>query len=80
MFQFQDKNTVDNILMFIAVAKKRCTEPRPFTVQGSRNWEEAELGQLTKSGQRAIPYHMTLCGRIFEGGRTSSHLLLLRGW
>ena len=38
-FDSMRKNNVDNPLMFIVDAKQCCTEPRPFTVKGQRNWD-----------------------------------------
>jgi len=66
--------------VFIAAAKQCCTEPRPFSEKGPRSWEGTELGQLTQTVQRDIPYHMTSCRRSSEGGGSSSGSLpLLRG-
>jgi len=42
--------------MFIVAAKQCCTEPRAFTVKGLRSWEGTELGHLTETGKRDIPY------------------------
>jgi len=64
--------------MFV-VAKQCCTEPRPFSVNCPRSWEGTELGQLTETGQRDIPYHMTSCRRSFEGDGSTSHSILLLG-
>ena len=54
--------------MFTAAAKQCCTEPRPLSVEGPRSWEGTELGQLTESGQRDIPYHLKASGRSLEKG------------
>ena len=64
--------------MFIVSEKQTWTEPRPFSAKLSRrSWAETKLGQLTSTGQRDIPYHMTSSGRRFNGGGSSSHSLPL---
>ena len=78
-FWFWEKNNVDNTQMFIAAAKQCCADPRPFAAKGPRRWKGAELAQLTGSGQRDIPYHMTSCRRSFKVGRISSFPLSLLG-
>jgi len=45
--------------MFIVAVKQHFTEPRPFAAKYPRSWEGTELGQLTQTGQRDIPYNMT---------------------
>lgn len=47
VFWFQEENTVDKVLMFLAAAKKFYTEPRPFSVKGWKSWEGTELEQIT---------------------------------
>ena len=80
MFWFQEKNNADNTLMFIVSAKQCCTEPRPFSAKGTKSWEGTELGQLTETGQRDIPYHTASRRRTSEGcGSSPLSLSLLMG-
>jgi len=65
--------------MLIVVAKQGCMEPRLFTEKGPRSWEGTELGQLTKTGQKDIPYHMTSSSKSFEEGESLSHSPQLLG-
>ena len=37
--------------------------------RGTRSWEGTQLGQLTPTDQRDIPYHMTSCSAIKAGGK-----------
>jgi len=41
-----------------------CCCPKQVGWEWSRGWEGTQLGQLTSSGQRDIPCHMTLCSAI----------------
>jgi len=57
-------NNVDNILMFLVVAKQSRTLQLLTLAWPSRctgSGEGTQLGQLTQTGQRDIPYHMTSC-------------------
>jgi len=53
--------------MFTVTAKQHYTEPKPFPVKGPRSWEGTELGQLTETSQRDIPYPGTSCRWNSEG-------------
>lgn len=59
------------LLMFAVAAQQCCPEPRPFAAKDPGIWEGRELGQLTESGQRDIPWPVTSSRRIFEGGWSS---------
>ena len=39
----------------------------------TRSWEGTQLGQLTPTDQRDIPYHMTSCSAYKAGGRRHTH-------
>jgi len=44
--------------MSIAAAKQGCAEQWPLAAKGPKSWEKGkELGELTETGQRCIPYH-----------------------
>jgi len=67
MFWFQEENNVANTLMFVGAAQQCCPEPRPFAAKEPCSWDGRELGQLTESSQRDIPWHMRSSRRSFEG-------------
>ena len=63
MFWFWDEHSVDNILMFLVVARQSRTFlllilAWPARYMGS--WEWTQLGQLTQTAQRGILCGMTL--------------------
>ena len=66
-----NKLNVDNTLMFLVIAKQ-CLDSKSRVFQlllpsqqeswrGTRSREGTQPGQLTRTGQRAIPYHVTSC-------------------
>jgi len=65
------ENSVDNTGMFELLLSSAYTESRLFLLLTSphqrvgwgctRNWEATQLGQLTPTDQRDVPYHMMSC-------------------
>ena len=71
MFWICAGNSVDNTGVFWLLLSSAYTESRPFLLLtpphqrvgwgGTRSWKGTQLGQLTPTDQRAIPYHMVSC-------------------
>jgi len=64
VFWIWDENNVDNMLMFLVVARQSrifqlLTLAWPATCTGS--WKGTQLGQLTQTGQRGVLYRTTSC-------------------
>ena len=78
------ENSVDNPGMFSFLLSSAYTEPRPLlplTPPASswgctRSWEGTQLGQLTPTDQRDIPYHMTSWSAYKAGGRRRKEVYL----
>ena len=68
---------IDNTGMFLLLLSSAYTESRLFLLLTpphkwvgwgcTRSWEGTQLGQLTPTDQRAIPYHMTSCSAYKAG-------------
>jgi len=74
MFWICADNGVDNTGMFLLLLSSAHRESRPFLLLTppcqwigwgyTRSWDGTQLGQLTQTGQRNIPYHMTSCSGV----------------
>ena len=69
-------NSVGNTAMFQLLLSSAYTESRPFLLLtpphqrvgwGCTSWEGTQLGQLTPTDQRDIPYHMMSCSAYKAG-------------
>ena len=70
MFWVQYEKNADNTLMFSVVAKQCLYQVKDFSasdaqparrLEGHKELEGTQPGQLTQTGQRGIPYHGMSC-------------------
>jgi len=79
MFWICAENSVDNTEVFLSLLSSAYTESRPFLLLAplhqradqrcTGSWEGTQLGQLTPSDQRDVPYQKTSCSAYKVGGR-----------